>query len=283
LPQVESMPTSRAGPSKDYKSIMIKGNIESRFVFSTMLGDDLIPFGYRRIRTVLLPIEPLRGHYRTINEDSARTGGYYHLAQWLEKAESAWRAIRGSKASKYTAVDWLDYRHKLSAQIANARYLVVYPNFQRVSIASAVDTNEILNYAQKKFGLNTSGFIVDYAMYWCACKTAEEASYVAACLNAPRLDELLGNLRRRSQKVHPNVGKKIFDVAAIPRFDENNELHCRISSMGELCNQRICLWIKGNEAAEIGNISNVRREIRKLLVQELAEIDELVGNIFLQM
>ena len=103
----------------------MKGNMESKFLYATLLSTELLPFGYLNYRLMVLPIEPSGESYKLITAGEARKSGYLHLAQWLEKVQPEWEKRRGQKAGGINAIEWLDYRRKLTSQNSKAKYRVM--------------------------------------------------------------------------------------------------------------------------------------------------------------
>lgn len=100
-----------------------------------------------------------------------------------------------------------------------------------------------------------------------------EAHYVCAVLNLVTLDALLGPLRRREQRGHPDVHKKIFDVASFPQFDTKNPVHLRLSELGNACTIKVEGWLAIGGAGNIKSIGKLRSMVREILREELKEID----------
>ena len=100
LPPLESSDRAKKEAKEAYGGLVMKGNVESQFLYTTLLSTDLLPLGHLDYRLVVLPIEPLYGGYRLINANEARKRGFIHLANWLEKAEEEWKKRRGAKERK---------------------------------------------------------------------------------------------------------------------------------------------------------------------------------------
>jgi hypothetical protein len=107
-----------------------------------------------------------------------------------------------------------------------------------------------------------------------------EAHYLCAALNSAAIDSALGPLRRGDQAAHPNVHKKIFDVAPIPRYDPQNPRHRDLARLGSECAARISSRLS-EDASLQGSLVAARRHARGLLAEELSEIaaltEELIG------
>jgi GMP synthase PP-ATPase subunit len=157
---------------------------------------------------------------------------------------------------------------------------VLYPDIQRISFALVVEPQQVVNeLIQREQGVNISGFVVESVLYFCETDEADEAFYLAAVLNAPEIDRRLGGLRRKEQKSHPHVAKKIFDVAPIPLYDASNEVHRRLAELGKLCTHRVQAALAAGQIDSQQNITTLRRSVRNLLAEPLEQIDRLVQNL----
>jgi hypothetical protein len=84
--------------------------VEARFLYATILGDDLVPFGYQRLRLVVLPIElGPDGRARLVGKHRALELGCTGLKEWLEAAEALWEQHK-SATTKQSLLEWLNYR-----------------------------------------------------------------------------------------------------------------------------------------------------------------------------
>jgi type I restriction-modification system DNA methylase subunit len=278
FPLLETSKRIKPGPVDTYRNIKIEGNVESKFLYYTLLGDDLLPFGYRDLRLVVLPIEPSGNGYRLLSADEARRRGFVHLANWLEKVEKEWEKRRGAKAKNTSAIEWLDYRHKLTSQNPQARYLVLYPNFQRVMLSTVIRRDEI-EFEINEQKLKINNFIAESALYYFETEDEMEGYYLCTCLNSSTVDKKIQNFRRRQQKTRPNIHKKIFDIVNIPQFDPSNDIHRRLAELGKLCSQKVAEWLKSGGQGQIKSIGVLRSRVREMLKEELKEIDGLVQKI----
>jgi len=75
---------------------------------------------------VVLPIEPEGNHFRLVQAEEAKQRGFFHLAEWVEKAEEVWQEKRSLKSKRISALDWLDYRRKLTNQASNNKIKIIY-------------------------------------------------------------------------------------------------------------------------------------------------------------
>jgi len=114
-PPLISSERSQAEAKPAYRGCVIQGPVERQFLYATLLPVDMMPFGYLRLRPVVLPLLIKDGAFVLQDVDRARRAGYLHLAEWLEKVETEWRARRGEHV-RLSAIQWLDYRRKLTVQ-----------------------------------------------------------------------------------------------------------------------------------------------------------------------
>lgn len=159
----------------------------------------------------------------------------------------------------------LNYSRGITAQSPTIRYRVLYPDVNRIMTACVVEL------ASERL----SGVVVDTTCYFCETDDEFEAHYLCALLNAPMIDERLGALRRKEQKTHPHVHKKIFDVAAFPLYDTNDAKHRELAELGRVCAQKVSEALDSGVLDKNLEIGSLRRRTRELLAAELAAIDDL--------
>lgn len=278
LPPLETADRAREQAKDAYKSVFFKDTVESRFLYATLLSTDLLPFGHLDYRVVVLPIEPQENHFRIIDADKARQRGFLHLARWLERAGNEWAKRRGEKAERMSIYERLDRVHGLTRQNPQAKYRVMYPDVQRVPIAANVRTDEVV-FVIGGQELKVSDIVVDTTTYAYETSNLDEANYLASFLNSAVTDQRLASLRRRNQKTHPHVHKKIFDVAPIPKFDARNPTHRRLAELGKECSTKVECWLASGAARNIKSIGRLRGMARETLKDNLKEIDGLVKEI----
>jgi len=254
---------------EQYQDVRMEGNVESEFLYSTLLSTDLVPFGHLPFRTVVLPILWKPEGYAMLNAREAREQGYLGLAEWLERCETIWREKRGEKAEKETIYSWLDYRKKLTQQ-RRKPYTVVYPDVNRVMIASVLE-----NGAQHKDVLHH--VFVDYTCLYSDFDEANEAYYLAALLNSTPLDVLLRPFRRKEQGGHPHIMKKVWEFP-IPSFNPELADHRQLASLGRTCRDVVEAFLVG-ERETAQSIASLRRKVRERLQPQSAEIDKLASKI----
>ena len=278
MPPLETDSRAIKEAKNNYKDICLRGCVEQRFLYSTLLSTDLLPFGHLDFRLVVLPILPESEHYKLF-EDNEETHflGYFYLLNWMRKAEAEWQKSRGTKSKNISSVKWLDYRKKLTSQNPNSKYIVLY-NTSGTNLAACVLENKPYKYRVKKQHMNIKHFIVDTKNYYKETNDINEAFYLASILNSPVLNEWIKPLQSRGQWGPRDIHKKVFEFP-IPEFNPKDKAHLRLAELGKVCSEKVADWIKRVESESKGGIGRLRSKVRDYLKEELAEIDKLVIRV----
>ena len=173
--------------------------------------------------------------------------------------------------------DRLNFRKGLTSQNPWAKYRVVYPDVQRVAVATILAESQV-SFKIGKQTIQAAGVIVENAAYWYETDDLDEAQYLCAMLNSGVIDTRLASLRSRLQAAHPHVHKKIFDVAPIPRFDPADADHMALVLLTQVCAAKVQAWKVGG-ADGATDIGVLRRKARAVIAPELAQIDVHVQKI----
>lgn len=276
-PLLETDPRAMELAKKPYRDIRFEGNVESGFLYATLLSTDLIPFGHLEYRLVVLLIEPKDDHYILIDRGKAHKDGLYGLGKWLEKAEEEWAKRRSVKAEQVTLLQWLDYRGKLTTQNPQTKYRVIY-NTSGTNLTAAVVQNEQVEFKINDQKIGTSGFIADAKIYSCELNNLNEVFFLASVLNAPLIDQLIKPMQSRGLFGPSDIHKKVFEIS-ISQFKMDNPLHFRLAELGNECTVKVEKWVAGRGVGKIKSIGRLRGMIRKMLNDELKRIEKLVKEI----
>ncbi len=277
LPPLETDPRAIEEAKKPYRDVYFEGNVESRFLYATLLSTDLVPFAHLDYRVVVLPIEPTGDHHKLINANEAQKRGFLNLGRWLDKVETEWTKRRSAKAGRITALDWLDYRKKLSNQNPQAKYRVIYP-LAATYMCAAVIVGKPSNISAAGQTIPIRGLLIDHALYYLETGNKYEALFVASILNSLEVDTRIKPMQARGLFGPHDIHKKVLELP-IPQFDENNQDHMKLAKLGEKCAAKVEKWLASGGAKKITSIGKLRSMVRQMLSQELAEIDELVKKI----
>ena len=276
-PPLESSEQALKRAKEPYKRLVMRGNMESEFLYATLLSTDILPFGHLGYRLVVLPIEPRGHHHALITVQEAQEREFTHLATWLEKVERNWKKRRGEKAKRATAIEWLDYRRKLTGQDPLARYRVIY-NTSGTFLTAVVIGNEAVKFETDGQIISARGFLVDYVTYYLETPDPIEAYYLSAILNAPKVDMLIKPMQARGLWGPRHICKKVLELP-IPQFSRSDKLHLQLSELGKASTTKVAKWVRRGGPGKTKSIGVLRRRVREMLTEELSEIDALVEEV----
>lgn len=274
-----SHPDNQKDGKAPWKSIILKGQIESQYLFRTLLAKNILPFAYLFPPVVLLPIDivkdnatpdmPVQKYIRLLHHDEIlELHANMNTANWFLKVEKAWDANKTESAGKMTYLDRLDFQKGMTDQNLNAPFLVVYTS-------SAKDANACV-LRREDFDLE---FIAESAKFVAYFSDIAEAYYVAAFLNSQYANIRIKDFQATGLFGPRHVQKKILDVP-LPKYKASESLHSRLSALGQSCTQNIMAWLKSENIAENDyNIGRLRIESKKQIAAELKEIDEVLKEM----
>ncbi|MBM4031707.1 MAG: hypothetical protein FJ291_07975, partial [Planctomycetes bacterium] len=255
-----------------YQGCVVQGPVESRFVYATLLPVDMLPFGHLRLRQIVLPALVRQGTFAVLDEERAVREHHVDLAKWVRKVEAEWAARRGPKI-RASALQWLDYRRKLSSQRPHAPIRLLYAKSGTHLCACVFSQSSAALKLEP--GLKARGFAVDHTTYYMEPESADEAHYLAAVLNARSVDEAIKDAQARGLWGARHIHTKVLDLP-IPRFEEGRKAHVRLAELGAGCAERVAAWVRSGGPGETRSTGLLRRKVREMLADELAEIDSIV-------
>jgi SAM-dependent methyltransferase len=258
-----------------WRGIELKGNVEADFIYATLLSYDVIPFGYTKLRPVVLPIEPTRSGYRVLDANSLKSRGFIYMANWLEKAQDFWKNKRTKIAEGRfpRLLDRLDYNGLLSIQNPSKRFITLY-NRSGTNIASCViDRQSLPKFSILKAEIEPKGFIPSNVLYLYETSDEEEAHYLCALLNSNIVNNAIKPLQPRGAFGERGIHRRPF-MLPIPKFNRNNQLHMRLVKLSKECHVKVAS-IRFTKKSAAG----LRKESREALKEEIAEIDKFVSQL----
>ncbi len=153
-PALETHPEAAKAAKKPWQNIYLKGEVEAQYLYATMLGRQLLPFGHTDLSLVVLPIEDKPTGLSLVNKEMALGKGHSGLHDWLSQVEKLWDKYKKS-GNKSTVYQWLDYIGKLTSQHPKGYYTVLYGG-AGTNLASCVLSPTSKN-GPEVAGVNTSG------------------------------------------------------------------------------------------------------------------------------
>lgn len=266
-PYVKTDPRAIKAAKEQYQDVR---NVESEFLYSTLLSTDLVPFGHLPFRTVVLPIVWKPDGYKKLRASEAREEGYLGLAGWLEKCEEMWKEKQGEKAGRMTVYQRLHRYHGLTQQ-HRKRYTVVYPASATYLCAAVIQ--------KPSPDAQTKPFVSESKLYYHDTDSEEEAHYISGILNSPYLDAELKPLQSKGDFGPRDIHKKMW-AFPIPFYTRQNEAHKNLAELGNECNKLTGEYLKDAPAKlREGSLGRLRGLIREKLRPQLDEIDAIVRTI----
>ena len=271
-PTLETDPEIQKQAKKPWKGLSLSGKVEAEFLFATLLSTHLLPFGYRKLSLVVLPLIPRSDREGwLIDQKEALRRGKTGLANWLQTAEAFWEA---SKKSERSLLEWLDYQSKLTRQYSGG-YKVLY-NATGTYLASCVISLDRLGLIA---GLKPRGFFAQHKTYYLETGNLDEAHYLCAVLNAPCVDKAIKPFQPRGLGGARGVERRPFEILPIPLFDPADERHMGLAELSRTCHDKVSRAIAEGALSIEGPIGRLRQKVREFLSAELAEIDLLTQEI----
>ena len=232
--------------------------IETRHVYDVHLGETLAPYTTLSPLKAVLPIKSGDGE---IPQDPVGIGGI-RLGGLERRMRDRWQTVsqlwedNKTAANKMDLLGQLDYYGKLSSQLEWRRN----PKERPIRVAYAgwgAPTAAVLH---------DDDAIVDYKLFWVACKDAKEANYLLAIINSDKLAEDVNKFTTPNWAGNTRDLQKHLWKLPIPEFDPTNSVHTAVSKAGEAAaaaaaNQLTQL----HEERDRVTVTIARRELRKWL------------------
>lgn len=272
---LRTSPEIQSDGKKPWKSLVLKGKMESQFLFRTALSKSILPFAMHKPALIALPVtitadEENRYRINLHPADQLLEQGNLNAAKWFNNAENIWNIQKTNKSKDMLATDRLNYQRGLNNQNLNAPFLVLYNS-------SAKDANAVM-VRREDFDLP---FIVESVAYvYCTLKE-NEAHYLTSVLNSTVPNELMKAFQARGLFGPRHVHKKILDVF-FPKFNEKNKSHLKLAKLGAKCHELASQFLKENPPEpnlSTFHLGRLRLQIKQHVSNELIEIDALVKEI----
>lgn len=258
-----------------FKEVFLEGNIEKEFLYATLLSTDLVPFGHLPPRLVILPIREYKDGFKMLDRSEARKWGFLDLEKWLDKVESGWAELKGEKGERNTAIDWLNYRNKLTNQ-KKSTFKVLYPTSATNLFGTVVECKENPEITTDGLKISANGFAVESTAYYFETNDKDEAYYLAAFLNSDIVNQAIKPLQARGLFGPRHIHKKVWEFP-IPRFDPENPQHQKLAKLGQKSTTEVKRFLKKKEPTK--SIGRLRSEVRNFLKPKLNGIDKICRKI----
>ena len=263
----ETDPEQARQAKKPYDNVHVDGQVDGKFIFCSPLAKHLLPFVVLRPATIVLPLEERHGilHVRTAGALNAT--GYREFAKWVRRAEALWEEKREDKAGRMTALEWLDYQGKLTAQDLRQQHLVLY-NAAGTNVSAA-------HLNRRSFGLRV---LVDHKMYWAAFADPSEADYVAGILNSETVNERIKPFQSTGLLGERDIHKKLLELP-IPLYSSAFKDHRKLAELGAEAAATAAEIVKSASFPAASSLARQRGAVRLALKDTLTEIDFIVRKL----
>ena len=198
--------------------------VESQHLYNVHLGETLVPYATLSPLKAVLPVRVSEGQ---IPADESGVGGI-RTSGLERRMRNRWRIIshlweeKKTVANSLDLLGQLDYYSKLSAQLDWQRS----PNLRPVRVVYSgwgAPTAALLD---------DDDAIVDYKLFWIACKDEQEANYLLAIINSQALYQAVEQFMSKGQFGARHLQKQLWKLP-IPEFDSHEPLHVAISAAGQ--------------------------------------------------
>ena len=231
--------------------------VEVAHVFDVHLGETIVPYATLDPLRAVLPLK--RGEHEV---PTSKNGvGGIRLGGLSQRMRDRWRIVSNlweanrAAATKMNLSGQLDYYGKLSSQLEWQRAPEIRP--VRIAYAGSGRPTAAL--------VSDETMLIDYTLFWVACKDMEEASYLLAIINSEALYEGVQPLMPKGQFGARHVQKQLWKLP-IPEFDSEDSLHAVVSEAGRVAAEGAAerLARLRQDRGEV-TVTIARREVRKWL------------------
>jgi hypothetical protein len=244
---VSSDPEATSRVKKQWKYSFRDEKIESKFKFKTFLNKDLVPFYIKQYKNIFLPIDQ---NFK-MNESQLRKNP--RALEFYNKLNSFYKKNKKETSNINSLFLNLNYWNKLTKQIKNRQYIVVY-NASGSRLKSAVIDNE------------EKVIIICSENYYYSTDSLNEAFYLAAILNSPILSKNI-KLIKSSRHIH----KRPFSFP-IPIYDNENELHRKLAKKSQKYHSVVQDLVYNNPKI-------TSEKVRTFIRQKLNKLDILTKEV----
>ena len=244
---ISSDPEANSRSKNPWKYSFQNIKIENKFGFKTFLNKDLVPFYIKQFKTVFLPI----------NQDFELDESYLRenprALEFYREINKFYQENKKKTSSINTLFLNLNYWNKLTKQVKNKQYIVVY-NASGSRLKSAVIDNE------------EKAIIICSENYYYSTNSQNEAYYLSAIFNSPILSKNI-RLIKSSRHIH----KRPFSFP-IPLYDHENEIHIKLAKKGQKYHSIV-------QDLVFNNPKITSEKIKLFITQKLNKLDNLTKTV----
>ena len=132
--------------------------------------------------------------------------------------------------------------------------------------------------------LHDDHVLVDYKLFWIACKDEQEANYLLAIINSQALYQAVEQFMSKGQFGARDLQKQLWKLP-IPEFDSHEPLHVSLSEAGQVAAEGAAEQLAQlHRERDRVTVTIARRELRKWLKESKQGrvVETLVGELLSQ-
>ncbi|TXT60619.1 MAG: SAM-dependent methyltransferase [Promethearchaeota archaeon] len=229
---------------KKWRIEFYEEEIEKLFRFATFLNRDMVPFYIKKYRDVFLPIKK-----EDFEFDLEHLKNNPYAYRFYSKMNTIYKEKKKETSDINDLFSNLNYWNKLTKQINNKDFLVVYNSSGSTIKSSVIDTTK-------------ERIVIGSQNYYYSTDSINEAYYLCAILNAPILSKYI-RVIKSSRHIH----KRPFSFP-IPIYDEKNEAHKKLALTGKKSHSLVHDIVYNNKRIK-------SKKVRTLVFHKLKKIDVL--------
>jgi type I restriction-modification system DNA methylase subunit len=248
--------------------IRIRGRVDKRYLYETVLSKALVPFAVTRPEPVFLPMKHTRSGTHLFNSRDLMALGDLDTASWLTECESLW--VKNSQSSSRSLMERLNYNGLLTTQDPRAPYVVLF-NTSGTNLTSALYERD----RRRDRDLPVKGFVAGHKTYCFYPSSIDEGDYLCATLNSDVVNWAIKPYQPQGLFGERDICRRAFEVCAIPKFDPKNPIHTQLAKLGRECREEMDQYVDKLE----GRVGKLRQEVRSILKTQITKINRLVRQL----
>lgn len=276
-PKIKTTEKSQKQAKGNWKKVSLQGVVESRYIYSTLLSKDLLPFGYTDVRPVFVPAQARKNTFQLLSVSDLKQVDSLNASNWLNNVESLWKQFGSKKSEKNfpSVLDRVNYQNLLSLQNPSKRFILLYVASGTYIVSSVIDRKKISEFKVDQISIEPTEFIVESKTWFLESNNEDELHYLCSILNSKVLSKNVNKLQTRGLWGARDIHRRPF-LFNIPNFEEHNEKHLKLVGISKSIHSMVS---KIKKTGKPMGTSAQRRRIQKVFFNEFKEIDNLVKEI----